>query len=334
MSLLSDGPKALVKRVEWYTRTGRRLAWGLTPVGYAEAATVLETPVDVPRDDISPEFLEHHVLLTDLYVGLLEAWVRRAMSATSAEEPANRRYRGIYARAGHPGFRWNSVGERDLPWRQYQGGEALARLLRPDAILEFPGERRRVFVEAELGTHTVVSASETKTGATMSKVKRYEAYCTQLADVVARRSWYSARFPDGFAPEVLFLVRTEGRARSILEAIEPWRKQASPKCSFVVATVEGAVTQFLPACGFGLGSVDVRPQQARAVDATSDAVAQDAVMLAKDDVALLGRFLMATQSDCKRRRDLARAQKAPMPEYPEGLAQVHALLKRLHIERR
>lgn len=320
---LCAGDRALLKRVEWHDRTGVKYAWSLTAAGYVEAERFLETELDVPRDDIGAEYLDHHVLLTDLLVGLLGAPVDAAVAKLGASH--KRRELGrIYARASHLSFRWCVVGDRDLPWKQPVGAKLEARLLRPDAFLELPGSRRRVFVESEVGTHTIVAASASKTGATTAKMERYEAFCTLVSGPATRRSWYAERFPDGMKPEVLFLVRSAVRQASVQRAVDAW-KRAHPTavCSFRVATVEVALAEFLPAIGVAVPEVEPKTVPPGAGAAPSFAA------LTVADVKALARYFASSQSDFKARRDRARAAGSSPPDYPAGTGDVHALLERL-----
>lgn len=316
---LAAGPRALLRRVDWLTRTRRETAWGLTPAGYIEAETALDGPLDVPRDDVGEAYLEHHVLLSELFVGLLEARVLRSMKSAPASKVPTHRYRGIHARAIHPGFRWQVTGDKDLPWREPQGGDVTSRVLRPDAILEFPQLRRRVFVEAEQGTHTIVSASESRLGATLSKAKRYEAYCTLLADASTRSSWYATKYPDRFAPEVLFLVRSPRRVASVEEALLPWHRESPRACGLRVATVDAALAHFRPLLG---AEVDAAAPGAGSA-ASAAGVLQD---LRKEEAAALRAFfgdpsVRRLIEGVKERREVARRAGTPeseLPKYPEG----------------
>ncbi len=327
---LCTGERALLKRVEWYDRTGVKFAWGLTPAGYMEAERFLETELDVPRDDIGAEFLDHHVLLTDLLVGLLAAPVDAAVAKLGA--PKRRQELGhIYARASHPAFRWCVVGDRDLPWKQPVGAKLEARLLRPDAFLELSSSRRRIFVESELGTHTIAAASASKTGATTAKMDRYEAFCTLVTGPTTRRSWYAERFPDGMKPEVLFLVRSAVRQASVQRAVDAW-KRAHPGavCSFRVATVEVALAELRPVLGLPVPVTVADAPDAEPRTVPPGAVAPpSAAALSPADLKALTHYFQSSQADFKARRDRARAAGKPPPEYPAATGDVHALLERL-----
>jgi hypothetical protein len=343
MRQLEEGHRALVKRLEWYDRTGVRRAWSLTPAGYVEAERVLEDALDVPRDDIGAEFLEHHVLLAALFVELLAVSVDAAADKAPSGAPRRDAWRGIYARALHPNFRWIVVGNRDLPWRQPSSGKEEKRVLRPDAILELPLSRRRLFIEAEMGTHTIVSASDSKAGATLAKAERYEAFCTLMSGPGTKRTWYAERFDDGFSPEVLFLVRTPVRVRSVSRALEGWRRShPNSKCAVRVATIEEAVSELLPAVGCAApafvtpavaAEIPGRAESAQPIVMSAGAAAASGLELAPQDVTALEAYFVATQSDFKRRRDLARLQNSSIPEYPQAAKDVHALVRRLRASR-
>lgn len=323
---LCAGARALLKRVEWYDRTGVKHAWSLTAAGYVEAERFLETELDVPRDDIGAEYLDHHVLLTDLLVGLLAAPVDAAVAKLGGTLKKRQDLGRIYARASHPSFTWCVVGDRDLPWKQPVGAKLEARLLRPDAFLELASSRRRIFVESELGTHTIVAASASKTGATTSKMDRYESFCTLVTGPATRRSWYAEKFPDGMKPEVLFLVRSAVRQASVQRAVDAW-KRAHPTavCTFRVATVEVALAELLPAIGVAVAPAsDVEPKTV-----PPGALLAPVAALSPADVKVVTNYFQSSQAHFKARRDQARAAGKPPPEYPAATGELHALIERL-----
>ncbi|MFT3714042.1 MAG: replication-relaxation family protein [Archangium sp.] len=318
---LCSGERPVLKRLEWYDRTGAKLAWTLTPGGFVEAENVLETELEVPRDDIGAEFLDHHVLLTDLFVGLLAAPVDAQVAALANRGSRRQELGRVFARAHHPSFRWVVVGDRDLPWKQPAGAKLEARLLRPDAFLELTSARRRVFVESEMGSQTIAAVSASKLGATTSKMDRYESFCTLVSSSTSRRTWYAERFTDGFKPEVLFLVRSEVRQASVQRAIDAWRRaHPSATCLFRCATVEGALAEFLPTLGHSRSDGDGEP---------TSPPAQVGAALTQSEVRAFTTYFAACQADFKTRRDRARAAGKPPPEYPAATQEAHALFERL-----
>ncbi|HEY3585554.1 MAG TPA: hypothetical protein VGK85_00310, partial [Myxococcaceae bacterium] len=113
-------------------------------------------------------------------------------------------------------------------------------MLLPDAILEVPSARRRLFIECETGTHTLVPVSRDKHQATVRKAERYETFLRGLADVPNKVTHYARKYPDGWAAEVLFLVPTEGR-RASTEAALARVASAASRVTFRVFTREKAL---------------------------------------------------------------------------------------------
>jgi hypothetical protein len=155
-----------------------------------------------PRAElVRPQFLEHLVWLNELFVALATA-------------------RGAPARPAALGFRWICDHDRPIqvPERGLDGTRRDA-VIAPDAILELPHARRRVFIEAERGTHTIVPVSITKTGATVAKVKRYENFFARWSS--GTRSVHIDHFGEGYEPTLLFIVHSQDRRERVRRAIEP-----------------------------------------------------------------------------------------------------------------
>ena len=92
-------------------------------------------------------------------------------------------------------------------------------VLKPDAILEAKFVRRRLFLEAETGTQSIASAHPGRSGAIVSKVRRYLRFVGGLRPDT-RRTYYSAAFDDTLQPRVVFLVHSaerKGRVESALK---------------------------------------------------------------------------------------------------------------------
>jgi hypothetical protein len=129
-----------------------------------------------------------------------------------------------------------------LPWTEpTDGGELRERAIRPDAILTVPSARRRVFIECETGTPTLVPARKDRHQATVHKAARYETFLRGLADVPRRLTHYAAKYPDGWAAEVLFLVPTDGRRASTEAALATVASGTASRVSFRVFTLEKAL---------------------------------------------------------------------------------------------
>lgn len=337
LTRLSSGRGAVVKALTWHTREGKQLAWTLTAAGYIEAEVELEAELDAARDDVGVDYLEHHVLLTEVYVGLLAAGIEgrgQVPPGLTALQRA-KALQWVHVRAAHPAFKWTVTGDRELPWRQPENGVLRERVLRPDAILEYPQARRRFLIESEMGTHTISAVSPWKPGATTAKADRYEAFASGLASTQPRRTWYQARFPDGARPEVLFLVRSEGRAKTVEKALEEWRrKHATATCTFRAGTVAQVMPELLSLAGYAPSAKRRQPEEdAARTDAglQSARTPDGAVQLTEAEAEALRRFFHSTHADFKKRRDMARTQRAQLPEYPEGMQEMQVVLKRLSV---
>lgn len=321
---LASESQGLVRRIEWYGREGVSYAWTLTAAGYVEAEKVLGVELEVPRDDIAAEFLAHHVLLSELLVGLLAGPLAGTLQKLAPSMKRKQELGRVHARARHPGFRWMVVGDRDLPWKQPTGAKLEARVLRPDAFLELPTQRRRIFVESEMGTHTIATVSASKTGATTAKIERYEAFCTLVTGAGTRRTWYADRFPDGLQPEVLFLVRSAVRQVSVQRALDDWRRtHPNAVCGFRVATVEHALRELLPLLGYAA------PDAAEPLTAKPEPLAAKVFALGKGDLDALAAYYASVEAYFKPVRARARAEKKDPPPYPVPHDAIYALLTRL-----
>ncbi|MFZ5479106.1 MAG: replication-relaxation family protein [Myxococcota bacterium] len=317
-------PQLYLRRLFYRTFDGQLVAvWTLTGIGYLTAEGVLGAPMTVPRADVSANFLEHFVMTNELLVELMGAPLasqlerERAKSANAANPEAEyeRRKQYIFAQAKTWAFRWETGENSRLPWKAYESadGSLRDRVIVPDAVLVFPSRRRRLFIECEMGTHTIAATSDKKHGATLAKLERYAEFINGLADVQARITYYAKSFPDRLAPEVWFLVRTEVRKRSILAAIDKWAFGRADKIQVRVATFADA------------------KQELAALPGQAGSTAPDAVakLMTPDEVAAVRDFYAATISMMKERRARARAKGLRPPEYPAGATQVHEILQRL-----
>src|SRR5439155_11122865 len=92
------------------------------------------------------------------------------------------------------------------------------RRLVPDAILEMPSERVRIFLECEMGGHPLVRKDEYALGSAVSKLKRYAASALEAA----QQTYYAQKYPDGWRAELGFLVHSEQRAANRSPIIARW----------------------------------------------------------------------------------------------------------------
>jgi hypothetical protein len=194
---------ALLRCFPFRSFDGERLhLWALTPAGYRVAGDELGLTLRVPRTDIGAQFAEHFVLLTDLLVQLLRP--RLGTGASLRDLP----------------FRWDVVGDVDLPWRETDTtGESRTRVLRPDAVLTLPEVKRRLFIECETGSNTLVPEGPRRRQAVANKLDRYDTFVSGFADAGSHETHYQHHYPDGWPCEVLFLVRTERRQRNTESAV-------------------------------------------------------------------------------------------------------------------
>jgi hypothetical protein len=218
-------------RLEHYVgaERSRIRVYSLTHAGYELAESVTRLATNYSTDPVRPQFLEHLVWLNELFVGL-------AVASGGPVSP------------GRLPFRWRCDTDHPLAFRTRgpDGAPAVGHVA-PDAVVDFPAARRRVLVEAERGTHTIVPLSPSKTGATMAKLDRYTSF---FADVIGarRQTAYAEHFPDGFAPELLFLVQTETRRDRVCQAVDArLRKDSNPPGFAVqVLTLEQAKERYAP----------------------------------------------------------------------------------------
>jgi hypothetical protein len=293
---------AYIRRLFYRTYDGHRLdMWTLTNTGYAVAEIVLGTAIKIPRRDVSAAFREHTIVLNELFVALM-------MPPSTG-----------YARAKQNEFRWICADAVRLPWKQHLGPGSTTpdRLVLPDAVLEIPSARRRFFLECEMGTHPILTATHPKPGSTIAKVQSYEGFLRSYVDASATETFYARLYPDNYAPEVLFLVRTPHRAKSVNEAIRQWRQRSgSQSCVTRALTID-----------------ESRDELLRVLRRSNRAEKREAVSrhrgLSPEEIATVRRFYNGTVIAFKELRAKARARREPPPDYPAMVEEMQALVERL-----
>lgn len=285
----------LLRREEWVGLAGLTSVYSVTPDGDSQAERV--APGGVSLDAVEPASLAHHLALAELYVRLQEAALARPSAPARRGRP--KAGAALFARGTHPSWRWLVGGEAvSLPWKEYAKGALKDRLIRPDAVLELLGQRRRLFLEEETGSHTVRAISPDKPGATTEKVKRYVAYVSGFVDANARTTWYQHRYADGYKPELVLLQPSEGRCATVRAAVAPLAR--SP-LTVHVWTLETAVKALVA----DLGLTSSRPAE----EVTGRASAE--VGLTAAEAVALKRFFASTRADLKARQaDAGAALKA------------------------
>jgi len=225
---LTEG--CLVRRLVAKRWGGAELAvWTLTPDGLAVAGSVCSFLRALPQKDVSTHFLEHTTLLNDTLVDLVVV-LRTSPLAPLTDLP----------------FRWLPEEENPLQFAHYddERGGLKTSAIKPDAILELGPLGRRLFLEAETGTQSISTADPLNTGAVISKVQRYSAYCSRFADRERKRTFYERDFLDGLFPELVFLVRSAARQQRVEKAIEKWKgAQRLDRLGVRVFTFEGAAAE-------------------------------------------------------------------------------------------
>src|SRR5215470_16931576 len=120
-------PEPLVERTVQQTYAGDLITvWKPTALGYVVAGNVVETITQPPRaGDVRPQLIEHALLLNELFVGLAEAPLKRAL-VTKVSEIPRRRHRsaadGLYLNAKALPFNWIACDSLRLPWKEYRNG--------------------------------------------------------------------------------------------------------------------------------------------------------------------------------------------------------------------
>jgi hypothetical protein len=331
---LTRAPGDYLRRLHYRTFEGEIVTvWTPSLKGYLIAQEVLGRGIAVPRTDVSAAFLEHSVALNDLLVGLISPAVDRRLAAEQvaaarASDPIRAFNRGkehVFASTGALPFTWLTTESARLPWSQYDvsAGRMRERLICPDAILELRSAGRRLFVECEMGGHTIAAASDDKAGATLHKAERYEEFVFGLADPRARQTFYARQFPDALSPEVLFLVRSEGRARSVNRALDTWRRgRAGGALQARALTLEESLAELLSLVGD-------RPAPEPSASLPPPAAPKAPPALTRAEVSALRSFYRESVGTLKAVRAAARGRREPPPEYPTSTPLVLDLLRRL-----
>ena len=305
-----DGQPAFVRRRFFRTYDGTRVAvWACSSHGMPAALARAPELPEPPRHDVGAQFLEHLIQLNELFVAL---WRNGARCP----------------KAVHPSFRWVPSDRVRLVWGEWEmrEGRRQQRVIQPDAVLELPLERRRYFLECEMGTHKISPGEANTPGATLSKASRYQVFLAEIAGTDGRRTHYQVQYPDALAPEVLFLVLSESRATSVNTALAGWRAsleggRPSPMraVTFDKAAAEFRRTVGLPALAADKpGAAPERPP------------ARPTLTLSPEEVALLRCCTHDAMKSIERARGIFRdLRRQDLPEYPGTYKAAHAILERL-----
>jgi hypothetical protein len=195
-------------------RRGHVRGWTLTAAGFVGAQDLIRLP-PYPTEPVRPQFLEHMTWLNELFVALVSAG-------------------GVPLRRATFPFRWVPDTGRWYAIRPRFDIGGKPRCVVPDAIVEFHGSQRRVFIEAERGTHTIVPVSTAKTGATIVKLDRYTGFFRDRTEFRSDATSYTTEFGDTLSPELVFLVHTDGRKGRVEKAIAEYDAKHGGPSTFEV----------------------------------------------------------------------------------------------------
>jgi hypothetical protein len=301
----TKGQPPFVRQRFFRTYDGDRVAvWAATP--YALPAALSRSPdlPELPKHDVGAQFLEHQLQLNELFLAL---WWSG----------------GRCPRAAHSLFRWIPSDRVRLVWGEWEmrEGRKQQRIIQPDAVLELPGQRRRYFLECEMGTQPIVNVEGNAQGATIAKAERYLTFLSEASGTDPRRTHYLVQFPDGFTPEVLFLVKTSGREGSVNAALREWGAKQPPRRPAMRAVVfEDAAVELRRLAGL--------PPADAATPRESTPSARPP--LSTDERSLLRRYVEDSVRSIKRARAVFRElRREDLPAYPADFEAVRALIDRL-----
>jgi hypothetical protein len=211
----------------------------------------------------------------------------------------------------------------DLEWLSEDGGALefqsfLMRthvrtraVLKPDAILEVPGRRRRLFIEAETGTQSIGTANPGQTGAVLSKLRRYGQFFCGFAGLHRHDTWYTRAFPDGFAPRLLYLVHSAERKRRVEKAVQEALGRSETPFKVLVLTFAEAAATLAPYVTDG----QLRPPATRGATRVVTIDARKAAQLC-DGYNRLAEALNATREAVKRHNATPGAVQVPLAPLP------------------
>jgi hypothetical protein len=244
------GEGACLRRLQYRRADGTPApVWALAPYGRSIAEREVPWLGSPAATDIGARFLEHTLVLNDVLAGLVLR-LRRSATAPLADLP----------------FRWRAENDDAL---SFQAVDPRTRqwhraVLKPDAVVDVPARRRRLFVEAETGTQSIATANPERTGA---KLARYRIFFTVRAED-SPSTWYRRAFVDGCEPRLLFLVHSDRRRRRVEGAVQSALGRFPPsEFGVLVLTFEEAPRALAPYLTQGvLPGAGSRPERILAVD--------------------------------------------------------------------
>jgi hypothetical protein len=194
----NSGP-AYLHRLMFRNADNRPVAvFGPTMLGCSVARQLLRRPLPQPTEGVTPRLLARTARLNELYLALAEKH-----------------------RAAQAPFVWIAANATELPWHELNSrtGRVEERRLAPDAIVELPAKRTRVFLEDEMGAGPVPRSDESAPAWALSKLRRYASFMMQGS----HGTFYAQKYPDRWTAEVVLLVDSEERASNLAKTIGEWR---------------------------------------------------------------------------------------------------------------
>jgi len=193
------GGPAYLRRLSFRNAENRPVAvFAVTMLGYSVARQLLRRALPQPIEDVRPSSLARTVRLNELYLVLAE--------------------RHRLARAP---FVWIAANATELPWQKLNDrtGRIEERRLAPDATVELPAERIRVFLEDEMGFGPLPRRDDGARAWALSKLSRYASFIVEGS----HRTFYVQKYPDGWKAELVLLVHSDERAAAFAEVVAEWR---------------------------------------------------------------------------------------------------------------
>ena len=247
---------AHLTRLEYRRRDGSAVpVWALSPSGAALASELGPALSQRAERRVGHQFLEHTLLLNEVLLDLV-------LRSGGGEDPLSRLP-----------FHWQGEGKDALEFQVFdrQRVAPVRAAVRPDAVLTVPGRRRRLFLEAETGTQSIATGQARRTGAVLAKLDRYASYFVSPSGRGAATTFYLRDFPDGYAPRLIFLVRSEARRDRVRRALSAFFGPLAPGQYRVVVLTFGeagaALANYFPPPGPGDGGREPRLLRVEAASA-------------------------------------------------------------------
>jgi hypothetical protein len=249
------GEGACLRRLRYRRADGTPApVWALAPDGRSIAERDVPWLGSLSTTDVGARFLEHTLVLNDVLAGLVFR-LRRSATASLTDLP----------------FRWHAENDDALSFQAVdpRTREWHRAALKPDAVVDVPGRRRRLFIEAETGTQSIATANPERTGAVLAKLARYRIFLTVPADD-SSATWYRRAFVDGCEPRLVFLVHSDRRRRKVEGAVQAALGRLPPReFKVLVLTFEEASRALAPYLMQGvLPGAGGRPERILSVDET------------------------------------------------------------------